>query len=138
MLEERGHLQPLMPIITNIFMARAVNNNKIQPKLTKAMNMHFHWLCKGEAQEQYQIGLVPGKHNHGTYWGEHYTPSLHDAFSYLDGHQASDETMQEQGRTRALLQGCVKPITGTCTAHMAQSPAEHSHASWIISSLNPN
>jgi len=44
-LEEMGHKQPPTPIQTNNAMADAVINGKIQPKHTKAMDMHFHLLC---------------------------------------------------------------------------------------------
>ena len=43
-LEEMGHKQPPTPLQTENSMAEAVVNDKIQPKITKFMDMHFHWL----------------------------------------------------------------------------------------------
>ena len=41
-LEEMGHKQPPTPIQTDNAMADNVVNKKIQPKCTKAMDMHFY------------------------------------------------------------------------------------------------
>eukprot|EP00804_Cyclotella_cryptica_P009773 CCRYP_013228-RA/>CCRYP_013228-RA protein AED:0.39 eAED:0.39 QI:0/0/0/1/0/0/2/0/234 len=43
-LEELGHKQPATPIQTDNAMAEGIINSKVQPKHTKAMDMHFHWL----------------------------------------------------------------------------------------------
>ena len=43
-LEEMGHKQPPTPLQTDNSISEAVVNVKIQPKLTKAMDMRFHWL----------------------------------------------------------------------------------------------
>ena len=41
-LEEMGHTQPPMPLQTDNSMAEALVNGKIQPKITKSMDIHFH------------------------------------------------------------------------------------------------
>ena len=41
-LLELGHLQKQTQIQTNNSMANSVINHKVQPKCTKAMDMHFH------------------------------------------------------------------------------------------------
>jgi hypothetical protein len=47
-LEEMGHKQPSTPIQTDNSTAHRVVTNNIQPRLTKAMDMIFHWLrCRG-------------------------------------------------------------------------------------------
>ena len=56
-----GYPQPKTPIQTDNSMAEGVINNKIQPKRTKAMDMHFHWLQDREAQGQFRIYWRPGK-----------------------------------------------------------------------------
>ena len=43
-LEEIGHSQPPTPLQTDNAMVDVVCNGKIQLKLTKAMDMRFHWL----------------------------------------------------------------------------------------------
>jgi hypothetical protein len=51
-LEELGHKQPPTPIQTGNSTASGVVNNKIQPKATKAMDMHYYWLKDRETQKQ--------------------------------------------------------------------------------------
>ena len=48
-LMEMGHPQPQTPIQTDNT-TDGVINNKIQPKRTMVMDMHFHWLREHEAQ----------------------------------------------------------------------------------------
>jgi hypothetical protein len=43
-LTKTSHSHPRTLIQTNNTTAERVINNKIQPKQTKAMDMHFHWL----------------------------------------------------------------------------------------------
>jgi hypothetical protein len=43
-LREMGHRQPPTPIQTDNTTAKGVVNNIVQPKCTKAIDMHFHWL----------------------------------------------------------------------------------------------
>ena len=75
-LTKMGHTQPRMPIQTDNTMAERVINNKIQPKCTKAMDMHFHWLRNQEAQDQFKIYWRPGKTNLAVYYTKHHLPAL--------------------------------------------------------------
>jgi hypothetical protein len=72
-----GHPQPHTPIQTNNTAAKGVINNKIQPKQTKAMDMHFHWLRNQEAQGQFRIYWHPGKSNLADYLTKHHPPAHH-------------------------------------------------------------
>jgi hypothetical protein len=56
-------------------MAEGVINNKNQPKRTKAMDMHFHWLQDREAQDQLRIYWQPGKTNLADYFTKHHPPA---------------------------------------------------------------
>jgi len=76
-LEELGHKQPPTPLQTDNTMADAVINGKIQPKLTKAMDMRFHWLRDCECQRQFRIYWRPGKMNYTDYWTKHHPESHH-------------------------------------------------------------
>ena len=49
-LEEMGHAQPPKPMQTDNAIAEAATNGKVQPKLTKAMDMRLHWLCDQKCQ----------------------------------------------------------------------------------------
>ena len=70
-LKEMGHEQPRTPLQTDNSMAEAVTKGKVQPKLTKAKDMRFHWLRDRECQRQFRIYWRPGKLNKADYWTKH-------------------------------------------------------------------
>jgi hypothetical protein len=74
-LTKMGHPQPRTPIQTNNSTAEGVVHSKIQPKLTKAMDMQFHWLCRRKAQGHVLIYWRPGKMNLADYFTKHHPPS---------------------------------------------------------------
>ncbi len=76
-LEEMGHPQPRTLIQTNNTTTEGVINNKIQPKRTKAMDMHYHWLRDREAQGQFNICWCPGGTNLADYFTKHHAPAHH-------------------------------------------------------------
>jgi hypothetical protein len=76
-LNELGHKQPATPLQTDNAMVDAIINGKIQPKCTKAIDMHFHWLHDPECQEQFCIYWRPGKHNYADYWTKHHSAKHH-------------------------------------------------------------
>jgi hypothetical protein len=76
-LEEMGHKQPPTPIQTDNAMADAVINGKVQPKRTKAMDMHYHWLRDRECQQQFKFFWRPGKLNYADYWTKHQSAVHH-------------------------------------------------------------
>jgi hypothetical protein len=76
-LHEMGHPQPRTPIQTDNTMAEGVNDNKIQPKHTKAMDMRFHWLHNRKAQGQIKTFWRPGKTNLADYFTKHCPPAHH-------------------------------------------------------------
>ncbi len=76
-LTEMGHQQPRTPIQTGNTTTEGVINNTIQPKQTKAMDMHFHWLCNREAQGQFKISWRPRRTNLADYFTKHHPPAHH-------------------------------------------------------------
>jgi hypothetical protein len=76
-LSKMGHPQPRTPIQTDNTTVDELINNKIQPKCTKAMDMHFHWLCDQEAQGQFKIYWQPGGTNLADYFTKHHPPAHH-------------------------------------------------------------
>jgi hypothetical protein len=53
-LEEMGHTQPPTPVQTDNSTADCIINLPVQPKRTKAMDMHYHWLRdRGVNQKQF-------------------------------------------------------------------------------------
>jgi hypothetical protein len=57
--------------------SRRSDNNKIQPKCTKAMDMGFHWLRNREAQGQFKIYWQPRRTNLANYSTKHHPPAHH-------------------------------------------------------------
>jgi hypothetical protein len=76
-LSKMGHPQPRTPIQTDNTTAVGVINNKLQPRHTKAMDMHFHWLHDQEAQGQFKIYWHPGGTNLADYFTKHHPPAHH-------------------------------------------------------------
>ena len=59
-LVEMGHPQPRTPMQTDNYAAYSVVTNNVQPRITKAMDMRFHWLrCRG-SQGQLRYYWRPG------------------------------------------------------------------------------
>ena len=59
-LVKMGHPQLRTPIQTDNYAAYYVVTNNVQPRITKAMDMRFHWLrCKG-SQGQLRYYWRPG------------------------------------------------------------------------------
>jgi hypothetical protein len=79
-LEELGHPQPPTPMQTDNSTAFGVLNNKLTPKATKAIDMHFHWLQCHDAQGQFRFYWRPGSTNLADYWTKHHPASHHRTF----------------------------------------------------------
>ena len=76
-LDELGYKQPPTPLQIDNSMADGEVNVKIQPKLTKAMDMRFHCIRDREYQEQFCIYWRPGKLNYANYWTKHHAATHH-------------------------------------------------------------
>ncbi len=91
-------------------------NNEIQPKRTKALDMHFHWLCDQGAQGQFKIYWRSGGTNLADYFTKHHPPAHHvnvrEEFLTRVKDQAEDRHMKIERQNKissqnAKLQGCV-------------------------------
>ena len=76
-LVKMGHPQPRSPMQTDNSAAHAVVNNNVQPRVTKAMDMRFHWLRCKDAQGQLFYYWRPGNANLGKYWKKHHQGAHH-------------------------------------------------------------
>ena len=77
-LEEMGHTQPPTPIQTDNSTADGIINLCVQPKRTKAMDMHYHWLRdRGVNQKQFKFYWRPGTLMRADYWTKNHPPSHH-------------------------------------------------------------
>ncbi len=54
-----------------------VNNNNIQPKCTKAMDMWFHWLRCCKTQDKFQFFWHPWPTNKADSWTKHHCTAHH-------------------------------------------------------------
>ncbi len=77
-LNAMGHKQPATPVQVDNSMAKGIVNKRVQPKRTKAMDMHFHWLqdCSIN-QKQFQFYWLPGPTNYADYWTKHHPAAHH-------------------------------------------------------------
>jgi hypothetical protein len=77
-LEEMGHTLPPTPVQTDNLTADGIINLRVQPKCTKAMDMHYHWLRDwGINQKQFKFYWRPGTLMWADYWTKHHPPSHH-------------------------------------------------------------
>ena len=76
-IEELGHKQPPTSLQTDNSMADAVCNGKVHTKITKAMDMIFHFLRDRECQQQFRIYWRLGKSNYVDYWTKHHPAKHH-------------------------------------------------------------
>ena len=76
-LEELGHRQSRTPIQTDNSTALGVVLNKIQQKITKAMDMRFHLLRFRDSQGQFRYYWLPGIKNWADYWTKHHSAQHH-------------------------------------------------------------
>ena len=72
-----GHKNPSTPLQTDNKMADAVCNGKVQPKITKSMDMRYHWLRDIECQKLFRIYRQPVKSNYADYWTKHHPATHH-------------------------------------------------------------
>ncbi len=71
-------MQPPTPIQTDNWTADSIVNLRVQPKRTKAMDMHFHWLRdRGVNQKQFKFYWRPGSLMRADYRTKHHSPSHH-------------------------------------------------------------
>ena len=76
-LQELGHCQPPTPIQTDNSTAESIINSPVQPKRTKAMDMHFHWLHDQSVNHnQFHLFWQPG-HTNLADWTKRHPASHH-------------------------------------------------------------
>jgi len=78
-LEELGHPQPATLLQTDNSMASGIANDTIKQKCSKAIDMHFYWVCDCMCQGQFHIFWSPGNSNWADYFTKHHPASHHQA-----------------------------------------------------------
>jgi hypothetical protein len=98
-LAELGHTQPPTPLRTDNSTAYDIVNETIKQKLSKAMDMRYHWLTDRVRQKQFDVYWRPGRENLGDYHTKHHSAQHHKDMRHLILHEAN---------SLQVLRGCVK------------------------------
>jgi hypothetical protein len=98
-LTELSHTQPLAPLRTDDSTAVRILNETIKQKLSKAMDMRYHWLTDRVRQKQFDLYWRPGRENLGDYHTKHHSAQHHKYMRHLILHEAN---------SLQVLRGCVK------------------------------
>ena len=93
------HPQPPTPIQVENSTAVGIANKSIKQKLSKAMDMRFHWIQDRILQEQFNVFWKPGPTNLGDYHSKHH-PTPHHI-------QVIHTNLHEPHGSHNTLQGCV-------------------------------
>jgi len=110
-LGELGHLQPATPLQTDNSMASGIAYDTIKHKCSKAIEMHFYWVCNHVCQGQFHIFWSPENSNPANYFTKHHPASHHQAMQpmYLHVQSQPPITMHVWSHSIFLhiLWGCV-------------------------------
>jgi hypothetical protein len=97
-LTELGHIQPPMPLRTYNFTAFGILNETIKQKISKAIDIRYHFLTDRIRQKQFDVYWRPGRENLGDYHTQNHSAQHHKDMRGLILHQAN--ILQD-------LRGCV-------------------------------
>jgi hypothetical protein len=98
-LTELGHIQSPTPLRTYNSTAYGIVNKTIKQKLSKAMDMRYHWLTDRVRQKQFDVYWRPGRENLADYHTKHHSAQHHKDMRHLILHEANSPQ---------VLRGCVK------------------------------
>lgn len=76
-LNELGFPQPPTPLFTDNTTAAVIANRTNKPKMSKSMDMRFHWIQDRIDQGHICVHWRPGEENLGDYFTKHHPPSHH-------------------------------------------------------------
>jgi hypothetical protein len=88
-LTEMGHTQPPTPLRTDNSTTFGILNETIKQKISKAMDMRYHWLTDRVRQKQFDVYWRPGRENLGDYHTKHHSAQHHKDMRGLILHQAN-------------------------------------------------
>jgi hypothetical protein len=76
-LSEMGHIQDATELKTYNTTVDGINNNTVQQKPSKAMDMRFYWVKDRVEQDQFNVGWAPGDTSMGDYFTRHHSAAHH-------------------------------------------------------------
>jgi hypothetical protein len=88
-LTELGHTQPPTPLRTDNSTAFGIVNEAIKQKLSKAMDMRYHWLTDRVHQKQFNVYWRPRRENLADYHTKHHSAQHHKDMRHLILHEAN-------------------------------------------------
>jgi hypothetical protein len=89
-LTELEHTQPPTPLRTDNSTAYGIVNETIKQKLSKAIDMGYHWLTDRVRQKQFDVYLRPGRENLADYHTKHHSAQHHKDMRHLILHEANN------------------------------------------------
>jgi hypothetical protein len=98
-LTELGHSQPPTPLRTDKSTAFGILNETIKQKLSKAIDMGYHWLTYRVPQKQFDVYWRPGRENLADYHTKHHSAQHH---TYMRGF------ILHEANSLQVLRGCAK------------------------------
>jgi hypothetical protein len=88
-LTELGHIQPPTPLCTDNSTTFVILNDTIKQKISKAMDMRYHWQTDRALQKRIDVYWRPGRENLGDYHTKHHSAQHHTDMRGLILHQAN-------------------------------------------------
>ena len=122
LLKAMGHSQPPTPIQTDNSTALDVATNKIHPKRTKTMDIHFHWLRCRANQRQFQTYWCAGPTNKGNYVTKHHA-ALHHKNVRVDYLTPINRLRQLRHHIQTRITGLASRVTKVERASFTKSAA---------------
>jgi hypothetical protein len=98
-LAELGHTQPPTPLRTDKSTVFGILNKTIKQKISKAMDMRYHWPTDRVRQKQFDVYWRPGRENLSDYHTKHHSAQHHKDMRGFILHLAN---------ILEVLRGCVK------------------------------
>jgi hypothetical protein len=100
-LAKLGHKQPPKPLRTDSSTAFSIVKKTIEQKLSKAMDMRYHWLTNRVRQKQFDVYWRPGRENLDDYHTTHHSAQHQKDMRHLILHEAN---------SLQVVRGCDKLI----------------------------
>ena len=118
-LTNMGHPQPPTTIFCDNEVAIGLANNTVTPKMSKSLDMRFHWLQDRVRQGQFRIVFVPGLQNLADFFTKALPVSRHQSlapFIAFDDGDNDDDNFQVKLKLSTLLfaAACFHPAPSGC------------------------
>jgi hypothetical protein len=130
-LADLGHPQPPTPVKTDNSAAVGIFNNTIKQHRSKAMYVHFYWICGRVEQGQFIIFWRPRTEKLGDYYTKHHSLAHHRLMRPTFLLPSSRGSIYAHGNRPASCEGVLilaapfAPLTTQCAHNRASSTERH-------------